>query len=67
MCTPQALGMAQSIGKARNDMSVQGVNLNNLKDAPRQLALTTAAQFKPLPGIALNQIADPTKQAVRYG
>lgn len=67
MCTPQMMAAAQSVGKARNDFSVEGVNLDNLKNAPRQLSLTTNAQFKPLPGIALNQIADPTKQATRYG
>jgi hypothetical protein len=66
MCVPELMSKARSIGKARQEMSVEGVNLNNLKDAPRQLALTTRAQFKPLPGISLNRIADTTRQST-YG
>jgi hypothetical protein len=68
MCTPDMMAAARSIGKAREDMSIEGVNLNNLKDAPRKLALTTAAQFKPLGGITLGKIGvtDPTRQSQGY-
>ncbi len=62
MCTPQLYAAATSVGKQRNDMSVQGTDLNNLKGAPRQLSLTTRAQFPPLAGISLGGITDISRQ-----
>lgn len=56
------MAAARNVGKQRDDMSVEGVNLNNLKDAPRQLSLTTRARFSPLPGISLGGVKDISKQ-----
>lgn len=64
MCTPNAYSVASSVGRARENGAVEGVNLNNLKDSPRKLALNGAMSFAALPGISLNTLGviDPTKQ-----
>lgn len=62
MCTPQLSAVAASVGKKRDDMTIEGTDLGNLKKAPRQLSLTTRAQFAPLPGIALGGITDISRQ-----
>jgi len=62
MCTPQLSAVAASVGKKRDDMTIEGTDLDNLKKAPRQLSLTTRAQFQPLAGISLGGITDISRQ-----
>lgn len=57
------MSMGGRVGRARTNGAVEGVNLDNLKDSPRKLALNGAMSFAALPGISLNAIGaiDPTK------
>lgn len=57
MCSPEGGGysMAAKIAKARKDNTgLEGVNLNNLKDSPRQLALTSALRMPSVQGVVLD-------------
>lgn len=58
------MSVAKGVGRARQNGAVEGVNLNTLKDSPRQFALTSAMNLGALPGIVLNPISaiDPTRQ-----